>query len=95
MRKKCLLLLFTTTVSPSVWPGILSDQICSAYRRIFDASFYGLAIAAGLGGLLITIALDEGNNQIKTRILRISLSAIALMNLDNIISLITGQRFVC
>ncbi len=75
--------------------GILSDQICSAYKSIFDASFYGIAIAAGLGGLLLAIALDEGGNQVKSRILRVSIAAIAIVNLDNIVSVLTGQRFVC
>ncbi|CUT17425.1 MULTISPECIES: hypothetical protein [Candidatus Ichthyocystis] len=91
-----LYVVITLLATPvNVRAGILSDQICSAYKNIFDASFYGIAIAAGLGGLLLAIALDEGGNQIKSRILRVSIAAIAIVNLDNIVSVLTGQRFVC
>ncbi|WP_092401701.1 MULTISPECIES: hypothetical protein [Candidatus Ichthyocystis] len=95
MKKRFYLSIAFLTKSTISTAGLLSDQICSAYKNIFDASFYGIAIAAGLGGLLLALALDEGGNQIKSRILRISISAVAIVNLDNIVGVLTGQHFVC
>jgi hypothetical protein len=74
---------------------ILAPALCRAFHQIAGNDLYSIAAGAGLVGLLIAHSMDEGDNKLKTAVLRIGLATTALVNVQTVTSYFTGTSWGC
>lgn len=75
--------------------SILAPKVCTVFRQVAGNDLYSILAGVGGAALLAANMMDEGNNKLKSGALRIGLVTAAVINLESITTIVTGQPWGC
>lgn len=75
--------------------SILAPKVCGIFKQVAGNDLYSIAAGIGGAGLLVANSMNEGDNKVKTATLRIGIAGAALVNLENLSTLVTGSPWGC
>lgn len=87
--------LYCLFCNRTVHASIIAQKLCVAYRSLFDQAFFSIIAAFSFAGILWNLAIDEGDRHLKTKILRVGIGILGLVNIDQLVSLFTGKGLLC